>query len=253
MPFAEETLVNYLTPAAQAAVSRELYNARREGKLFGYPRIFNDLLSSQPLCINLFAPLQADPALATAVFRDLSDGRVKEVIRFEFEHSPGRGDARYSADNSAFDAYFEYLNGKGQRGCVGIEVKYHENMAGQAARHRPRYDEVADAMGCFRKESLVALHQQPLQQLWRDHLLAGSLALADGFTEALFAVVAPRGNTACGKAVTAYRECLCDSRTFTAWNIEDVVSAIERHTADRWPLEFRERYLNFARIDDLKA
>ncbi|MBN9739411.1 hypothetical protein PP1_030995 [Pseudonocardia sp. P1] len=41
------------------------------GALLSRPRLWVDLLPSQPLCFNLFAPLAADLALATATLRPI--------------------------------------------------------------------------------------------------------------------------------------------------------------------------------------
>jgi hypothetical protein len=62
-------------------------------------------------------------------------------------------------------------------GFIGMEAKYAERMAVAAARHRARYDEVADAVGVFRMDARAPLTAVPLEQWWRDHLLAGSLRL----------------------------------------------------------------------------
>ncbi|QDG52136.1 hypothetical protein FIV42_15710 [Persicimonas caeni] len=45
------------------------------------PRIFNNLLSSQPLCFNLFGELQQNLELATEVFRTLAEGRMNDAAR----------------------------------------------------------------------------------------------------------------------------------------------------------------------------
>ncbi len=247
MPFAEKTLANYLTEEARSAVRAELESAACEGKLYGYPRIYNDLLSSQPLCFNLFAPMKADPDLAARVLHDLSGGRVHRVTGIRFEHSPGRGSPHYTGDLSAFDVFVEYATEEGGRGFCGIEVKYHEDMKERAARHRPRYDEVAAAMACFQVEALEALRSQPLQQLWRDHLLAGSLLLAGGYQDGFFAIVAPHVNEACALAASRYRSCLSHDGTFRIWAMEDVLAAIQRHTDADWPRAFHHRYLDFGR------
>jgi hypothetical protein len=99
------------------------------------------------------------------------------VTRVAFEHSPGRSDPRYAADNSAFDVYIEYVTPSGGSGFVGVEVKYVEDMSDQPARHRERYDEVADLMACFEPTERRRLRAVPLNQIWRDHLLAGSMVL----------------------------------------------------------------------------
>ncbi len=89
MPWARESLANYMTDAANEAVRREVLDpVRSKNKLYGKPRIFDNLLSSQPLCFNLFAELQADLSLATAFVRSMGMRQVASVTAIEFEHSP---------------------------------------------------------------------------------------------------------------------------------------------------------------------
>ncbi len=175
MPWAKETLNNYLSDTIKEVVIREVIHNSNSGKLYGKPRIFNNLLSSQPLCFNLFAELQQDLNLATKVFKQLCPHRVSEVIGIEFEHSPGRKDIAYTGDRSAFDVYVEFLNNSNEKGFIGIEVKYHENLKNKPAEIKDRYFEIASTMGCFKNKCLDILQISPLEQIWRDHLLAGSL------------------------------------------------------------------------------
>jgi hypothetical protein len=89
MPWAQETLANFITPRVQEVVLREVCDpVRSAGKLFAKPRIFNDLLSSQPLCFNLFGELCCDLELASGVVAELTGGRFIDVAAICFEHSP---------------------------------------------------------------------------------------------------------------------------------------------------------------------
>lgn len=249
MPWAEQTLANFLNERVRQVVRQEVMDPRKaKGRLYARPRIYNDLLSSQPLCFNLFAELHLDLKLATAVLKDLSSGRVEQVTGIEFEYSPGRGCAQYTGDNSAFDVFVTFETPARQAGFAGIEVKYHENLADKPAPHRERYDAVAGLMGCFRPEALPGLRERPLQQIWRDHLLAGSLRHTDGYADGFFAFLYPKDNPACANAVRAYRSCLSDAGTFVAWTLEEVSEAIRRHAGPGWIDCFVDRYLNFARL-----
>jgi mRNA-degrading endonuclease YafQ of YafQ-DinJ toxin-antitoxin module len=255
MPWAEETLANYLTDTICNVVRTEaLIPGRDPDRLFGYPRIVNDLLSSQPLCFNLFSELQQNLALASLVFADLTFGRTNRVTQIAFEYSPGRRDLCYTADASAFDVYMEYLTPAGAAGFFGIEVKYHESLQNSAARHRSRYDEVAAAMRCFRGDALESLREKPLQQIWRDHLLAGSiLQHGNRFSEGCFVFLYPKDNLHCSQAVQAYRQCLTSYDTFMVWTLEKVYETLKQHTDAGWVTAFFDRYLDFSRVDRLIA
>ena len=84
-----------------------------------------------------------------------------------------------------------------------------------------------------------------MEQLWRDHLLAGSLALDGdaGFDSGTFAVIYPSENAAVAKAMDEYRSCLVEPTAITAWSLEQVVEAIVAAGARPWVSELRGRYL----------
>jgi len=249
MPWAKETLANYLTETIREVFRAEvLDNPESTQQVFQKPRVFRNLLSSQPLCFNLFGELQQDLALATRVMEDLAPTRIAQVNDIRFEYSPGRGDPRYTDDHSAFDVYLEFRTPRNKTGFVGIEMKYTEELGRPPARHRTRYDEVAGQMGCFKAKELVHLKAPPLEQIWRDHLLAGSLRIQDGFDDGFFALVYPSDNGYCARAVSRYRECLRDSNTFVAWHLEDIVASIQAHTDEVWIQEFFDRYLDFGKL-----
>jgi hypothetical protein len=245
MPYAKESLANYLTDGIREVVRKEVVQAPAGGeRLFQEPRIFEDLLSSQPLCFNLFGELARDLPLASATLATLlgQDGvRVTEVA---FEYSPGRGDARFTADRSAFDVFMRYETARGEPCFVGIEVKYVEDLSAAPARHRTRYDELASAMGTFRSDAREKLRTAPLEQFWRDHLLAGSMLLHDdSFAAGSFAVIYPSENEAVASGVSAYRAGLREDATFKAWTMERILEAMTAAGAGAWVEELRARYL----------
>lgn len=240
MPFAQDTLANYFTENIKNVVRAEV---QKKEKLYWEPRVYDDLLSSQPLCFNLFGELQHDLDLATAVFQHLLGEQVR-VTGIEFEHSPGRGERRFTHDGSALDVFVQY-DFDGGVGFVGIEVKYVEDLERDEAQYRKRYDEVTRQMGIFEPSALSQLRVRPLEQFWRDHLLVGSMLLdrESGFERGMFAVLYPKGNTVIESAVTKYRSCLLDASTFTSWTLEQVLDAVVHAGAAGWATQVRERYL----------
>jgi hypothetical protein len=241
MPWAQETLANYLTPTIQRVVARELA-AAIDGQVYQEPRIYEHLLSSQPLCFNLFGEMAEELDLATAVFRRRMPD-LERVTAILFEKSPGRGDDAFLGDGTAHDVFVEYQTRQGSKAFLGIEVKYVEDMKAAPARHKRRYDDVAAAMGEFRPDALPELRRSPLEQIWRDHLLAGSiLQAAIGYAHGTFVFVYPQANTQCAKAVEAYGQCLDNRSTFQAWTLEGLVEDLEAVSAGT-PKLVRERYV----------
>ena len=110
---------------------------------------------------------------------------------------------------------------------------------------------VAAAMACFRPEARERLMAKPLQQIWRDHLLAGALGLdrEQGYAGGCFAFVSPRENARCASAVERYRACLTSNDSFVAWTLGQVVDAIEVEGAGPWIGEVGRRYLGRGRSE----
>lgn len=248
MPVARNELANYLTPTVRDLVRREVIEEREQhDKLYGEPRIFDDLLSSQPLCFNLFGELAADTKAATDVARLLWPTRVSRVTKIDFEHSPGRGDDRYLGNGSAFDVYIEHTTPDGGLGFIGIEVKYHENLRGQPAPIRERTIQVADTAGIFPGDR-NELERLPLQQIWLDHLLALSMLQTGEFESGLFVFLYPAGNWPCASASDRYRSLLTDSSTFERLTLESVVAAIRWTTRSDWIEAVDHRYFDVGRL-----
>lgn len=248
MPEAQERLLNYITPAVREVVKREVLGPAAAGKLYGKPRIFNDLLSSQPLCFNLFGELSDNLELASATIRDLTGGRFSQVTDIEFEVSPGRSDPRFLNDRSAFDVFVRCEDAESRPSFIGIEVKYHENLLGPTAKHKPRYDQVAEAMGCF-VDDRSRLKSSPIQQIWRDHLLTGITQIEYGYADGLFVTLFPAGNGHVSAALKEYELQLVSPDSFGAWTLEQFVAAVRRHSSQPWIDAFEDRYLAFDKID----
>jgi hypothetical protein len=78
---------------------------------------------------------------------------------------------------------------------------------------------------------------------WRDHMLAGSMLLADGWQEGMFVVLCPAENSNVSAALQKYQACLADSSTFATWPLESLVFALEAEDAGVWVDELKGRYL----------
>jgi len=126
--------LNFLTPSIFRAA--EARSAQQVGVIERF-RLLHNLLSSQPLCFNLFAPLAEDLDLATRVFRAaLGDQEVQAVARVCFEYAP-EPRHEYLNDHTAFDAFVEYERPDGGPGFAGIETKLTEPFS------QKRYDSPA--------------------------------------------------------------------------------------------------------------
>jgi hypothetical protein len=166
--------INLVDPTLIPLVQYEI--AYRElGAVIYVDRLWNNLLTSQALTFNLFSPFKRNLALATAVMRRLVPDLVGEVTGVRFEHSPGRGQPRFTADHTAFDVLLHCTTPQGRSAFVAIEVKYSEAPAGVASPARPRYDALSREAGVFRDPDAPALRYAPIEQFWREQLLVAAL------------------------------------------------------------------------------
>ncbi len=79
---------NFLNPEI-AEIARLETAYQEPGAMIDRTRLYGNLLSSMPLCFNLFAPLRRDLELAAKLLRAMVPGiNVKAVHHVWFEHSP---------------------------------------------------------------------------------------------------------------------------------------------------------------------
>ncbi|MBV6405326.1 MAG: hypothetical protein GFGODING_02093 [Flavobacteriales bacterium] len=254
--FAKASKANFLTERIQSLATDEMTQAKASKALFDEGRMWSNLLSSQPLCFNLFGELSFDLDAATACFRKLFPDRIGRVTSVKFEYSPGRGDARYTGDRSAFDVFVEYER-DGRNGFLGIEVKYAESLREEqpkksaeiVEKHGARYTELTEAHGVFKPNVIATLRHPPLSQIWRDHLL--SIALLNHperkFNEGVFVFLFPSLNKQCQEGVNEYSRYLTSNDDkisgFCPRHLEDFIHTVADHYHADWSAELRSRYL----------
>lgn len=246
--FAKDKKVNFLTDNIKKLVSEKILEIRSQGGLVGEPRIWNNLLSSQPLCFNLFGELHYDLDLATRFFQKLFPNKVTSVTKIDFEFSS----KRKNPDNSAFDVYVEYLHNN-KKHFFGIEVKYQENLFEEAKskaienfeKHEESYINLTNKSNFFKPNSIENLKIAPLAQIWRDHLLAYNMT--DENISGSFIFLYPFDNAECKKGVSSYQKYLIsDNEELTKFYPRDLAYFIrtlhEMHNTT-WTQQLVERYL----------
>jgi hypothetical protein len=247
---------NFLNDVTRQRVAAELRD-RVPGRLIQPDRLLHNLLSSQPLAFNLFTPLDNDLELATAWARRLWPDRVAQVLGFEFEWSPGRGDPQLTGTHSAFDVAMTYWHVGGGRGLIGFETKYHEDLRqGTDNTVGPRIVELARTHPRFQQPDDPALTRLPLSQIYLDHALALALAptnphrpAALDFVDASFVLLFPGSNPSCRAAALAYRERCGADAGYQALSLELAVGHLRALARDRWITDFHDRYLDERRIE----
>lgn len=254
---------NFLSPTIHRLALRE-WLLCEDGACIDEERLFGNALSSMPLVFNLFGPLALDLDLASSVFSRLLPGVVQNVDRIQFETSPGRRDPRlnrrgegpFLGDRSAYDCAVHAIDSGGTRCIVYIEVKLAEMLDhGNVAKPRDRYAEASRQVRLYNDPDSLILRAAPIEQLWREGMLA-QLAVDNGVTpRAVFLAIGPQLNSRVQAAFRIYQGELIDPEgrepgrvPFVPMTLETVVRAIADASAVDHAYALWDRYLDFERV-----
>ncbi len=245
LAFARSSGANFITPGALAAVRKRLEKPEPYQTLNEH-RLWADLLSSMPLCFNLFGDLAVDRGAAARAVRAWWPDAPTGDVRVCFEHSPGRRDPAFLGNQSAFDVAFDIEAGDRTCAIVGVETKYHEHAVVEAPPKPAalaRYVEVTERSGLFLEGWRESIIGTDLQQIWLDHLLMLAMLQhrESRWTWGRFVLAYPAANPSFASAATRYGSLVRGAGSFVARTIEDLISvpaAIDPATAGA----LRDRY-----------
>lgn len=237
---------NFLTPGARQAAVTTLQN-REPHETLQANRLWADLLSSMPLCFNLFGDLTHNPEAAARAVQAWWADAPQGTVHVQLEHSPGRRDPEFLGNRSAFDVAFEIAQPNGKHAIIGVETKYHEHARAEAKPQdaaRARYEQVTERAGVFYDGWQEQVIGTPLQQIWLDHLLVLAMLQhpSGKWSWGRFVLVYPAENPSFAAAAARYRQLLRDTSTFEARTIEELLrtpGALDAALVDA----FAERYL----------
>ncbi|MBQ1208894.1 MAG: hypothetical protein IIX64_00260, partial [Bacteroidales bacterium] len=179
----ENSGANFLTRHAFEYAKKRVAE-KKEYETIEADRLFNNLLSSQPMAFNLFCPLmemlEKSPKEATMVIKAaLPYYPIHIVTKVDLEFIPKDYDT-LSGDKSAMDAIIEYIDLAGKKGFIAIETKYSENLGTNIALERgtnmPRTQslEAIRKLKCFKAdvETRILEGKTRLTQIYRNFLLS---------------------------------------------------------------------------------
>lgn len=238
---------NLLTNEAETAATVAIENLRdpnRPGMIFR-DRLQRNLLSSQPLCFNLFGHLSKHSNALLPWVQTIAKSAA-EVERVDLEWGPTEG----KVGGSAFDAFVQYRRQDGGKGFLGIECKYAENLKATLTKPSDAKWRTATAESkAWRSGASSALDKTGLRQFWYNQLLTQIVQEQGGYSEAFGVVVACAADAKALEAVKGVRAQLKDPSELTFSSIEDVLKQVTGQRA--WKTMFRERYVDFTPINDL--
>lgn len=244
------TNANFLTVEAAEAAADRLRGG--SGGLVKEDRLRRVLLSSQPMCFNLFGHFQREQNRNSLLgwVRQMSPN-ARQITRVELEWAPPA--KNHFKGGSAFDAFVEYEAADAGLGFLGIECKYHEDLRKtDVPKVRDVYKEFTAESGLWHDGASDRLDRAGYRQFWLNTLLAQSLLTKDSrYSEGVCVVMACAADRSARAAFEAVRAELVADGTLRWEPWEAIVSMIEGH--DDWRALFIERYLDFTPIQRLIA
>jgi hypothetical protein len=232
-------------------------------------RLFNNLLSSQPMAFNLFCPLrqmrEKSPETATKVIKAaLPSYSIHEVTDVDLEFIP-ENYKDLTGDKSAMDAIIRFEDEQGKKGFIAIETKYSENLGTNAAYDRdkngnktPRKQSLkaVQELNCFKSdvESRIINGEVRLTQIYRNFLLSEKFGHDEGLNSYSI-ILAPRNHPSTDNEFKSlYNELKEEHRTkINSMHLEDFVNAIINNSPTEYRVVFErfyDRYLNFEKLNN---
>ena len=212
-------------------------------------RLRRNMLSSMPLCFNLFGALRRHPTAAARGLGSVLDLDIKEILEIEVEWAPDPN--AHLGDLTAFDAFVRYRTGGGRRAFLGVETKYTESFSRKRYTSE-RYDALArDPASGFKPGAERRLAAPATNQLWRNALLAHSLRSTDEFDEGRVVVLSCRGDAGAERAITGLSAELRDPPALLrSATYEELVAAFDSEPElSSWAADFRRRYLDLTPVN----
>jgi len=241
---------NFLTKEVIDYVAERVPEVLAQGGAIEETRLMGNLLSSQPLCFNLFGHLRAYPEHAATVLSATFDLDIDKIETIEVEWAPDP--SLHLDDKTAFDAYVQYTTSSGARGFIGVETKYTENFT-QQAYDRPEYRRVTeDPANGFKPGAADVLKAKATNQLWRNALLVASVRKLEGFDHGHVAVLACQEDRALTGAVRRLEAQLEDPGSLLrVGNFQELIAEADQiPELSDWASAFHSRYLDLSQISD---
>ena len=246
--------------------AKERIRDRKPYETFDEDRMFNNLLSSQPMAFNLFCPLRKlleenRIAVTKAIQAALPHYSIAMVTAVELEFIPYNYQ-NLTGDKSAMDAIIKYRNFEGKECFIAIETKYSENLGSNAASFMKlsgeKYEEKKNVY--FEKihnlnlflpdiESKLRSKDVKLTQLYRNFILSETYGKKEGYISHSI-VLAPARHPSTDKEIETLQSQLLPQYKdkIRAVHLEDFVDSLIKETGGEYKKvfgKFKKRYLEW--------
>ncbi len=237
-------------------------------------RLFNNMLSSQPMAFNLFCPfmqmleegkVETVSNIFKAIFPDKCIGEVTEV-GLEFLQTPIKN---YLNDHTAMDAIVRYNDTDGKPAFIAIETKYTDVLGENTGSKRAYYDKWIKQIGMFKLETETELIKsvaaiktakkddnlkdvlkgmKVVTQIYRNFLLTECYGIKEGANRCYSVVLAPAQHPTTKHEVASLKDELKPEYQYkiSALSLEDFIERTLEvcPDEDKAPFEyFKNRYL----------
>lgn len=242
---------NFLTPCAFEYAKYRVRH-RKPNETIHEDRLFNNLLSSQPMAFNLFCPLrkirEEAPDVATRVIQSaLPMYPIQEVTDIDLEFIPEKY-KELTGDKSAMDAIIRFVDTTGKKSFIAIETKYSENLGTNEPSKKEKAVEVINKLKCFSPNA-------KLTQIYRNFLLSEAYANKEGL-ESYSIILAPERHPLTKTEVASFVQELAPEYKHKPREItlEDFVGKLIETCPNEYKqafADFFDRYLNFSKLSNV--
>ena len=239
--------------------AKERVNNRKHYETIKEERLFNNLLSSQPMAFNLFCPLikmlEKDEPTATDILRAaLPDYNINKVTKIDLEFIPDNF-KELTNDLTAMDAIIEFTDNDGIPSFIAIETKYSENLGTNEAsdKGKTKAIETIKSLRIFQSEieNRITSEKVALTQIYRNFLLSETYGI-DQNKKAYSIVLAPKENLTTANEVNSLKNELKEEYIYkiSSVSLENFVLKLIEKSQGKYQATFRafyDRYLNFGK------
>lgn len=211
-----------------------------------------DLLRSEHIPFNMFAPLANRPSLMTIVLKNAFNLELIEPFQLKFEWAPSPAE-KYLGDMTSFDVYIQGGDANGEPVGIGIEVKYTEReyKIGKSEAKRVHDQEstywvTTRESGLFIGGGCAQLSADNLRQIWRNHLLGLAMVKCKDIAKFVSVTLYPAGNKHFTHALIKYQSHLeaTAQRNIRGCTFEQFIDCLHGDSEiEAWKQYLMERYL----------
>lgn len=226
----ENTGSNFITPTAFKFAKEKVESKKHNTFLtIDEYRLFNNMLSSMPMCFNLFSDLKellkTDSEEASRIIRHLLPELdwIDTVIVIDVEFLPTPIED-YTNDRSAFDAMIQVRTVNGGKGLISIETKYTDLLGSNSSSNTEIKNRLVAQDAIFKPDLIDALKINGYQQIHRNYLLTYAYAKKDGFNCFANVVLSPLEDQFSVKEIEDLRSKMTGNQeTILKINLQDLV------------------------------